>query len=321
MKPTTPLSRHQNSRMKPAPPLSAKNAPKAAISRRRRCQQFQSDARKHQHRRQRFQSDARKHQHRRQRFQSDARKHQRRRQRFQSGARWWRQSCRKYEGRLTGLDSQRSETLAWPQSKASPGYTAKLMQLRSQAPVTAVLAAVAAVLAPVTAVLAPVTAVLAAVAAVQAPVTAVLAAVAAVLAPVTAVLAPMAGPGLASRSTAPSRRLACGDLAGGPPPTAHTAAAQPAADATRNITRHLEHRWGTKYSRTRDRAASTNTSGKRTVEPNHRRKETEAGRNYSPARRSTSCMMRPHTALTHATAATPRTRERQGLTCRKSSKP
>ena len=200
MKPTTPLSRHQSSRMKPAPPLSAKNAPKAAISRRRRCQQFQSDARKHQHRRQRFQSDARK--------------HQRRRQRFQSGARWWRQSCRKYEGRLTGLDSQRSETLAWPQSKASPGYTAKLMQLRSQAPVTAVLAAVAAVLAPVTAVLAPVTA--------------VLAAVAAVLAPVTAVLAPMAGPGLASRSTAPSGRLACGDLAGGPPPTAHTAAAQPA---------------------------------------------------------------------------------------------
>ena len=158
--------------MKPAPPLSAKNAPKAAISRRRRCQQFQSDARKHQHRRQRFQSDARK--------------HQRRRQRFQSGARWWRQSCRKYEGRLTGLGSQRSETPAGPQSKVSPGYTAKLMQLRGQAPLTAVLA------------------------------------------PVTAVLAPMAGPGLASRSTAPSRRLACGDLAGGPPPTAHTAAAQPA---------------------------------------------------------------------------------------------
>ena len=44
-------------------------------------------------------------------------------------------------------------------------------------------------------------------------------------------------------------------------------------------------------------------------------------RNYSPARRSTSCMMRPHAALTHATAATPRTRDRQGLTCRKSSKP
>ena len=42
---------------------------------------------------------------------------------------------------------------------------------------------------------------------------------------------------------------------------------------------------------------------------------------YSPARRSTSCMMRPHTALTHATAATPRTRERQGRICRKSSKP
>jgi len=28
-----------------------------------------------------------------------------------------------------------------------------------------------------------------------------------------------AGPGRASRSTTPSRRLACGDLAGGPPPT------------------------------------------------------------------------------------------------------
>ena len=33
-----------------------------------------------------------------------------------------------------------------------------------------------------------------------------------------------AGPGRASRSTTPSRRLACGDLAGGPPPPAHTAA-------------------------------------------------------------------------------------------------
>ena len=44
-------------------------------------------------------------------------------------------------------------------------------------------------------------------------------------------------------------------------------------------------------------------------------------RNHSPARRSTSCMMRPHTALTHATAETPRTRERQGRICRKSSKP
>ena len=29
----------------------------------------------------------------------------------------------------------------------------------------------------------------------------------------------VAGPGRASRSTTPSRRLACGDLAGGPPPT------------------------------------------------------------------------------------------------------
>ena len=33
-----------------------------------------------------------------------------------------------------------------------------------------------------------------------------------------------AGPGRASRSTTPSRRLACGDLAGGPPPTGNKAA-------------------------------------------------------------------------------------------------
>ena len=36
-----------------------------------------------------------------------------------------------------------------------------------------------------------------------------------------------AGPGRASRSTTPSRRLACGDLAGGPPPTGtHSGPAQ-----------------------------------------------------------------------------------------------
>ena len=42
---------------------------------------------------------------------------------------------------------------------------------------------------------------------------------------------------------------------------------------------------------------------------------------YSPARRSTSWMMRPQIALTQATAATPRTRERQGRISRKSSNP
>ena len=42
---------------------------------------------------------------------------------------------------------------------------------------------------------------------------------------------------------------------------------------------------------------------------------------YSPARRSTSWMMRPQMALTHAIAATPRTRERQGRISRKYSKP
>ena len=37
-----------------------------------------------------------------------------------------------------------------------------------------------------------------------------------------------AGPGRASRSTTPSRRLACGDLAGGPPPHRHTQRPGPA---------------------------------------------------------------------------------------------
>ena len=64
-------------------------------------------------------------------------------------------------------------------------------------------------------------------------------------------------------------------------------------------------------------SGARNTSGA----TQHRRNTGDDSRNYSPARRSTSCMIRPHTALTHATAATPRTRERQGLTCRKSSKP
>ena len=61
--------------------------------------------------------------------------------------------------------------------------------------------------------------------------------------------------------------------------------------------------------------------GQAALRPEICRGTSDSSRIYSPARRSTSCMMRPHTALTHATAATPRTRERQGRTCRKSSKP
>ena len=64
-------------------------------------------------------------------------------------------------------------------------------------------------------------------------------------------------------------------------------------------------------------SGARNTSGATSIATD----QAGISRIYSPARRSTSCMMRPHTALTHATAATPRTRERQGLTCRKSSKP
>jgi len=45
----------------------------------------------------------------------------------------------------------------------------------------------------------------------------------------------VAGPGRASRSTTPSRRLACGDLAGGPPPTStHSGQARRHPDHQRN---------------------------------------------------------------------------------------
>ena len=72
-------------------------------------------------------------------------------------------------------------------------------------------------------------------------------------------------------------------------------------------------------------AAARGADGERAGRPRGGRRSVGGGsdncRIYSPARRSTSCMMRPHTALTQATAATPRTRERQGRICRKSSKP
>ncbi len=108
------------------------------------------------------------------------------------------------------------------------------------------------------------------------------------------------GHGRASRSTTPSRRLACGDLAGG------------------RARRRPEHQ--------RSHTATTRgMDGERAGRPRGGRRSvggtSDNSRIYSPARRSTSCMMRPHTALTHATAATPRTRERQGRICRKSSKP
>ena len=108
------------------------------------------------------------------------------------------------------------------------------------------------------------------------------------------------GHGRASRSTTPSRRLACGDLAGG------------------RARRRPEHqRCHTATTRGMDgERAGRPRGGRRSVGGT-----SDNSRIYSPARRSTSCMMRPHTALTHATAATPRTRERQGRICRKSSKP
>ena len=52
-----------------------------------------------------------------------------------------------------------------------------------------------------------------------------------------------AGPGRASRSTTPSRRLACGDLAGGPPPTGTLSgqAQRPGPTATQHQRRHTQH--------------------------------------------------------------------------------
>ena len=44
-----------------------------------------------------------------------------------------------------------------------------------------------------------------------------------------------AGPGRASRSTTPSRRLACGDLAGGPPPTGTHSGRTPQSSPARQV--------------------------------------------------------------------------------------
>ena len=44
-----------------------------------------------------------------------------------------------------------------------------------------------------------------------------------------------AGPGRASRSTTPSRRLACGDLAGGPPPTGTHSGRAPQSSPARQV--------------------------------------------------------------------------------------
>ena len=107
--------------------------------------------------------------------------------------------------------------------------------------------------------------------------------------------------GLAGLRDRPLRaKLACGDLAGG------------------RARRRPEHqRCHTATTRGMDgERAGRPRGGRRSVGGT-----SDNSRIYSPARRSTSCMMRPHTALTHATAATPRTRERQGRICRKSSKP
>ena len=123
----------------------------------------------------------------------------------------------------------------------------------------------------------------------------------------------VAGPGRASRRRAePKARGADGLRAGRRPP------AHPAARPHSQARRRPEHQ--------RCHTATTRgADGERAGRPRGSRRSvggrSDNSRIYSPARRSTSCMMRPHTALTHATAATPRTRERQGRICRKSSKP
>ena len=104
-----------------------------------------------------------------------------------------------------------------------------------------------------------------------------------------------------------------GRLAGGPPPTGTPSGPAPQPGPTAPGTPAVPH------------SNNTGPDGERAGRPRGDRRSvggtSDNSRIYSPARRSTSCMMRPHTALTHATAATPRTRERQGRICRKSSKP
>ena len=113
------------------------------------------------------------------------------------------------------------------------------------------------------------------------------------------------GHGRASRSTTPSEARVWRSR-GRPGPTAPGTPAAPQA-----TTRGADS----------ERAGRPHGGRKSVEAPSTAGTPAALSRNYSPARRSTSCMMRPHTALTQATAATPRTRERQGLTCRKSSKP
>ena len=104
-----------------------------------------------------------------------------------------------------------------------------------------------------------------------------------------------------------------GRLAGGPPPTGTPSGPAPQPGTPAPGTPAAPH------------SNNTGPDGERAGRPRGGRRSiggtSDNSRIYSPARRSTSCMMRPHTALTHATAATPRTRERQGRICRKSSKP
>ena len=104
-----------------------------------------------------------------------------------------------------------------------------------------------------------------------------------------------------------------GRLAGGPPPTGTPSGPAPQPGPPAPGTPAVPHSNNTGRGR--------RAGGQAALRPEICRGTSDSSRIYSPARRSTSCMMRPHTALTHATAATPRTRERQGRTCRKSSKP
>ena len=104
-----------------------------------------------------------------------------------------------------------------------------------------------------------------------------------------------AGPGRASRSTTPSRRLACGDLAGGPPPTGTHSGRAPQSITTErpeHQRRHEQHNNQAPHQRARTYKKTTSAIGCQPV--------VELGGFEPPTfslrtRRATNCAIAPRT--------------------------
>ena len=89
-----------------------------------------------------------------------------------------------------------------------------------------------------------------------------------------------AGPGRASRSITPSRRLACGDLAGGPPPTGtHSGRARQRPERQR---RHKQHTQEGRRPRAHQAAQPTRQATRR---PEHQRRHKQQHSTGARARR------------------------------------